>query len=85
MGSILPKLELRRQAGPPGNDGAQGEQGATGNPGEVTYAVLNEALATTARNPAGLMPLQSPYGDPASEELRVAHNLLLTTLLRAPT
>lgn len=70
---------------PAGNDGPAGPQGNDGNPGEVTFMALDEAIANTARNPVGLATLDTPYGDPASEELRVAHNLLLTTLFRAPT
>lgn len=71
--------------GPPGNDGAQGPAGNDGNPGEVTNAALNDAIAGTARNPTGLSTLDTPYADPASEELRVAYNTLLTAVLRLPT
>ncbi|MEQ1858387.1 MAG: hypothetical protein ABMA13_00465, partial [Chthoniobacteraceae bacterium] len=69
------------EPGPAGSDGAPGIQGPQG---EVSRADLDDAIAGTARNPTGLATLDAPYADPASEELRVAHNALLTLLFRAP-
>lgn len=83
VGGVL-HLSLGIPAGEPGSPGETGATGNDGNPGEVTNAALNDAIAGTARNPVGLTTLDTPYADPASEELRAAHNALFNALFRPP-
>lgn len=69
---------------PAGNDGPEGPQGNDGNDGEVTNMALNLAIAGTARNPIGVATLDTPYGDPASAELRTKLNELIGAAFRPP-
>lgn len=52
---------------------------------DVSASLPNPPALRPARNPVGVATLDTPYADPASEELRVAYNLLFTTLFRPPT
>ena len=50
---------------PRGHDGGQGEQG---QPGEVSQANLDGAIAGTARNPAGIGPYTGDFSDPPTQQ-----------------
>ncbi|MBL9130231.1 MAG: hypothetical protein JNG86_03475 [Verrucomicrobiaceae bacterium] len=76
--------------------GDPGATGATGQPGEVTNAALAAAiggtssntnavantLAQTSANTNAVSTLNTPYADPAAEELRQAYNALVLALRR---
>ncbi len=84
----LPQLtSLRHEL--PGNDGGQGEQGPSDNPGEVTNASLADAIATTARNPLSIAPLTQTISDPPTQgqvhNIQNAHHELLAIIFRPPT
>jgi hypothetical protein len=68
---------------PQGNDGAPGTQGP---PGEVTQAALDAAqlntLGQSSNNSNAVGTLDTPYGDPESEELRNKYNELILALRR---
>ena len=77
-------------AGPSGPPGEKGDQGDPGPPGEVTAAQLaagvDSAVSTALSNSSALSnsvpTLDSPYADPASEEIRQAFNTLVLALRR---
>lgn len=73
----------RGNDGPPGMNGADGSTGATG---EVSNAQLgsaiNSAVASTSSNSNGVATLDSPFGDPDAESLRLKLNELLQALRR---
>ncbi|MBI3880473.1 MAG: hypothetical protein HY301_10475 [Verrucomicrobia bacterium] len=54
--------------GPPGASGGPGDQGPPGPPGEVTNQQLTDALAGTARNPAGIGPFSGDFSDPPTQQ-----------------
>lgn len=74
---------------PAGPEGPQGPPGEQGPPGPVTVSDLNDAIATTARNPSNLTPLTQTISDPPSQAevqaIQTALNDLLATLFRPPT
>ena len=72
--------------GPPGPEGPQGPTGPQGPPGEVTQTDLNNAelnmLSQSSANSNGVGTLDSPYADPAIEEVRNKLNELINALRR---
>ncbi|MBL9131235.1 MAG: hypothetical protein JNG86_08555 [Verrucomicrobiaceae bacterium] len=62
--------------------GDQGQQGPIGLPGEVTTAALDTAIGGTSSNTNAVSTLNTPYADPAAEELRQKVNELLLALRR---
>jgi hypothetical protein len=53
--------------GAPGEPGPQGPQGPQGEPGQVSYADLNTAIATTARNLNTVSPLNIMISNPPTQ------------------
>lgn len=75
--------------GPPGPEGPMGPQGPSGPqgpPGEVTQTDLNNGLLNTLSQCSnisnGVSTLDTPYADPAAEELRNKLNELINALRR---
>ncbi len=72
--------------GPPGPEGPQGPTGPQGPPGEVTQTDLNNGLLNTLSQCSnisnGVSTLDTPYADPAAEELRNKLNELINALRR---
>ena len=72
---------------PRGDNGAQGNDGTQGPPGEVSSAVLLAAVAGTSANTNGVNTLDTPFtNDPPTladiEVLRAKINELITALRR---
>ena len=57
--------------------------GVQGPPGEVTLAQQDSAIATTSTNTNSVSTLDTPYVDPAAEELRQKLNELILTARRS--
>jgi hypothetical protein len=71
------------QTGPQGNNGADGSpgmQGPPGPPGEVTAAQPASAIAGTSSKTNAVVQLNTPYAEPAAEELRQKLNELILAL-----
>ncbi|MEQ1862972.1 MAG: hypothetical protein ABMA13_23875 [Chthoniobacteraceae bacterium] len=68
--------------GPPGPSGSDGAQGPPGAQGEVSLSALNDAIAGTSANSNDIPTLDSPFPEPAAEELRLAYNALVLKLRR---
>ena len=71
---------------PQGMQGLQGEQGslgATGPPGSVTPQNLDDAIATTARNPNAIGPFTGTFSDPPTQAEMVAFAAYVETLRAA--
>jgi len=62
--------------------GPEGQQGPQGNPGEVSYGDLNNAINSTAQNPSSISTLDMPMNDPDMETLRQKLNELISALRR---
>ena len=57
--------------GPQGPQGPQGDPGQQGPPGEVTQAVLDAAIAGTAKNPGTVeLLVWEPNDPPTADDLR---------------
>ncbi|MEQ1861520.1 MAG: hypothetical protein ABMA13_16485 [Chthoniobacteraceae bacterium] len=54
-----------------------------GAQGEVSRSDLDSAIDGTARNPTGLATMDTQFGDPDAEQLRLNYNALLTAIFRA--
>jgi len=68
--------------GPAGPAGATGAEGPQGPPGEVTQNDLTNAISGTSNNSNSVATLNTPFADPAAEDLRVMFNELVLTLRR---
>ncbi len=71
---------------PQGAQGLQGEQGslgATGPMGSVTPQNLDDAIATTARNPNAIPPFTGTFSDPPTQAEMQAHAAYVETLRAA--
>ena len=71
---------------PQGMQGLQGEQGslgATGPMGSVTPQNLDDAIATTARNPNAIGPFGGTFSDPPTQAEMVAFAAYVETLRAA--
>lgn len=53
--------------GDTGEEGEQGIEGSQGPQGEVSTLQLNDAIATTARNPASVGPFGGVFSDPPTQ------------------
>ena len=89
MGPQGPEGPQGDPGGPPGPEGPMGPtgpQGPQGPPGEVTQTDLNNGLLNTLRQCSnisnGVSTLDTPYADPAAEELRNKLNELINALRR---
>ena len=58
---------VQGDVGPQGAQGPDGAQGPQGVPGEVTSQQLNDAVATTARNPVAVGPFGGGFSDPPTQ------------------
>ena len=89
MGPQGPEGPQGDPGGPPGPEGPMGPtgpEGPQGPPGEVTQSDLNNAelnmLSQSSANSNGVSLLDTPYADPAAEELRNKLNELINALRR---
>ena len=85
-GPMGPQGDPGGPQGPAGPEGPQGPTGPQGPPGEVTQTDLNNGLLNTLSQCSnmsnGVSTLDTPYADPAAEELRNKLNELINALRR---
>lgn len=58
---------VQGEPGGPGPQGEPGPQGVQGIPGDVSAQQLADAIANTARNPAGIAPFPGTFSDPPTK------------------
>ncbi len=72
-------------AGTAGANGSDGPQGPQGPMGAVTPQNLDDAIATTARNPSAIGPFTGTFSDPPTQAEMQAHAAYLETFRQALT
>ncbi len=70
-------------AGTNGTNGADGPQGPQGPMGAVTPQNLDDAIATTARNPGAIPPFAGTFSDPPTQAEMVAFAAYVETFRQA--
>jgi hypothetical protein len=71
------------QQGPQGPQGTEGQQGPPGTPGEVTMQQLDDAIATTARDPVSVGPFSGSFSEPPTQAELQAFAAYVETLRAA--